>query len=171
MDEIGGRVLEGIPAHALNLRLARSTIKMRHTETWRVDKSNAVHDLVVCLTGSARYLLDGAEVTMTPGLAMLIPAGARFVGRHQAGETYTGIAQHFTLEIFGRVDLITAMELDTVATIRRWGLIEPLVRHYLDIAPGSSTTLTQHHLFMVILLEYPRRPSGVAERDACARSR
>lgn len=154
MDESGGRILEGIPAHALSLRLARSTIKMRHTESWRVDKSNEVHDLVVCLTGSARYLLDGAEVTMTPGAAMLIPAGARFIGRREAGETYTGIAQHFTLEIFDKVDLIAAMELDAVVPIRRWALIEPLVRHFRDIAPESSTNLTQHHLFMVILLEY-----------------
>ena len=154
MDETGGRVLEGIPAHALSLRLARSTIKMRHTETWRVDKSNEVHDLVVCLTGSARYQLDGIEVATTPGSAMLIPAGARFVGRHEAGETYSGIAQHFTLEIFGKVDLIASMELAPVVPLRRWLLVEPLVRHYRDIAPDSSTTLTQHHLFMVILLEY-----------------
>lgn len=154
MDESGGRILEGIPAHALSLRLARSTIKMRHTETWRVDKSNEVHDLVVCLTGSARYLLDGVEVTTMPGSAMLIPAGARFIGRHQAGETYTGIAQHFTLEIFGRVDLIASMELAPVVPLPRWPLVEPLVRRYRDIAPESSTNLTQHHLFMVILLEY-----------------
>jgi AraC-like DNA-binding protein len=154
MDETGGRILEGIPAHALGLRLARSTIKMRHSETWRVDKSNEVHDLVVCLTGSARYLLDGVEVAMTPGAAMLIPAGARFIGRHEAGETYTGIAQHFTLEIFDKVDLIAAMQLEPVVALRRWRLVEPLVRHYRDIAPESSTNLTQHHLFMVILLEY-----------------
>ncbi|MBP7003377.1 AraC family transcriptional regulator [Amaricoccus sp.] len=154
MDETGGRILEGIPAHALGLRLARSTIKMRHAETWRVDKSNDVHDLVICLTGSARYRLDGVEVGMTPGSAMLIPAGAHFIGRHEAGETYTGIAQHFTLDIFGKVDLIASMRLDPVAPIPRWQLVEPLVRHYRDIAPEASTTLTQHHLFMVILLEY-----------------
>lgn len=154
MDETGGRILEGVPAHALSLRLARSTIKMRHTETWRVDKSNEVHDLVVCLTGSARYLLDGVEVGMTPGSAMLIPAGARFIGHHESGETYTGIAQHFTLEVFGKVDLIAAMQLAPVVALSRWQLVGPLVRHYRDIAPESSTTLTQHHLFMVVLLEY-----------------
>jgi AraC-like DNA-binding protein len=154
MDETGGSLLEGIPAHALTLRLTRSTIKMRHTETWRVDKSNEVHDLVVCLTGSARYALDGADVTVEPGSAMLIPAGARFIGRHEAGETYTGIAQHFTLELFGHVDLVASMELAPVVRLPNWPFIEPLVRHYRGIAPPSSTNLVQHHLFMVILLEY-----------------
>lgn len=154
MDEIGGRILEGIPAHALTLRLARSTIRMRHTDTWRVDKSNEVHDLVVCLTGSARYLLDGREVTVDPGSAMLIPAGARFIGRRHEGETYTGIAQHFTLDLFGQVDLLASMELEPVVRLPNWGLLEPMVRRYRDISPPSSTTLMQHHLFMVILLEY-----------------
>ena len=154
MDETGGSILEGVPPDALSLRLTRSTIKMRHDETWRVDKSNEVHDLVVCLTGSAHYLLDGLEVGMSPGSAMLIPAGARFIGRHEAGETYTGIAQHFTLGIFGKVDLIASMQLEPVVRLARWNLVEPLVRHYRDVAPDSTTTLTQHHLFMVILLEY-----------------
>ena len=84
MDETGGSILEGVPPDALSLRLTRSTIKMRHDETWRVDKSNEVHDLVVCLTGSAHYLLDGLEVGMSPGSAMLIQTGARFIGRHEA---------------------------------------------------------------------------------------
>jgi AraC-like DNA-binding protein len=154
MDKTAGRIIEGIPADALTLRLARSTIKMRHTETWRVDKSNDVHDLVVCLTGSAQYMLDGVERSMEPGAAMLIPAGARFIGRRAPGETYTGIAQHFTLDLFGNVDLIGSMELEPVVRLRNWGLFEPLVRHYRDVAPPSSTTLIQHHLFMVILLEY-----------------
>jgi hypothetical protein len=76
MDETGGSLLEGIPAHALTLRLARSTIKMRHTETWRVDKSNEVHDLVVCLTGSARYALDDTHVTVEPGSGWIPPRSA-----------------------------------------------------------------------------------------------
>jgi AraC-like DNA-binding protein len=85
---------------------------------------------------------------------MLIPSGARFIGRHEAGEIYTGIAQHFMLNIFGRADLIASMQLEPVVRLARWNLVEPLVRHYRDVAPDSTTTLTQHHLFMVILLEY-----------------
>lgn len=154
MDETVGRIFEGILSDALTLRLARSTIKMRHAETWRVDKSNDVHDLVVCLTGSAQYQLDGTELTIEPGVAMLIPVGSRFIGRRAPGETYTGIAQHFTLDLFGNVDLIGSMELEPAVRLRRWALLEPLVRHYREIAPPSSTTLAQHHLFMVVLLEY-----------------
>ncbi len=154
MEKTEGRVLGGIPADALSLKLSRSTIKMRHTSTWRVEKSNDVHDLVVCISGGAHYELDGAPASLAPGEAMLIPAGARFVGRMGAGPIYSGFAQHVTLDLFGHVDLINQMDLKPTAKFSRWRVIEPLVRHYREIAPASSTTLAQYHIFMVILLEF-----------------
>ncbi|GGA59297.1 AraC family transcriptional regulator [Pelagibacterium lentulum] len=154
MDKSEGQVLAGIPADALSLKLSRSTIKMRHTSTWRVEKSNEVHDLVVCISGGAHYELDGEAATLSPGEAMLIPAGARFVGRIEQGPVYSGFAQHFTLDLFGHVDLISQMDLKRTARFSRWEVIEPLVRHYRDTSPVSATTLAQYHLFMVILIEY-----------------
>lgn len=154
MDKNEGSVLAGIPPDALTLRLARSTIKMRHTSTWRVEKSNDVHDLIVCISGSARYELDDQPLSLSPGEAMLIPTGARFVGRMQSGPIYTGIAQHFTLDLFGHTDLISQMELRPKVRLRRWQILEPLVRHYRETAPASSTTLAQHHMFMFILIEF-----------------
>ena len=154
MDKIGHSILEGIPANSLSLNLARSTIKMRHSATWRVDKSNEVHDLVVCLRGSGRYLLDNVEVKLERGKAMLIPAGSRFIGRMESGDQYTGIAQHFTLTLFDNVDLIQQMILEPVAELQDWESIETMVRYYREIAPVSTTTLQQNHLFMVILLAY-----------------
>ncbi|SFZ86819.1 AraC-type DNA-binding protein [Devosia enhydra] len=158
MDEIegagGASVLGGIPSDALTLGLSRSTIKMRHTASWRVEKSNDVHDLVVCLTGSARYELDGVSLVLEPGDAMLIPAGSRFVGWLNDGALYTGLAQHFTLTLFGNADLIGQMQLRPKARFARWDLVEPMVRHYLAIAPASSTTLVQYPIFMFILLDY-----------------
>jgi AraC-like DNA-binding protein len=86
---------------------------------------------------------------------MLIPAGSRFVGRIGAGEeSYTGIAQHFALDLFGDVDLIAQMEFARVVSLPNWDRMEHLVRLYRDIAPAASTTLAQHHLFMVILLAF-----------------
>ncbi len=155
MDETEGTVLSGIPAQALTLRLPRSTIKMRHAASWRVDKWNEVHDLIICLRGSAHYRLDDDDVTLRPGEGMLIPAGSRFVGRIGAGEeSYTGIAQHFALDLFGDVDLISQMEFARVVPLPNWDRMEHLVRLYRDIAPAASTTLAQHHLFMVILLAF-----------------
>jgi AraC-like DNA-binding protein len=155
MDEIELDVLSGIPAQALSLRLPRSTIKMRHAASWRVDKWNEVHDLIVCLRGSAHYLLDDHDVTLHPGEGMLIPAGSRFVGRIGAGESsYTGIAQHFALDLFGDVDLIAQMEFARVAPLPDWERMEHLVRLYRDMSPAASTTLAQHHLFLVILLAF-----------------
>ncbi|WEX10459.1 AraC family transcriptional regulator [Chelativorans sp. AA-79] len=154
MDKIEGGVLAGIPENALKLTLTRSTIKMQHSQTWRVDKSNTVHDLVVCLTGGGSYVVDNASYTLTPGDAMLIPAGSRFVGWHASGEAYTGIAQHFTLDLFGKHDLLSQMHYDRVIRFSRWELLEPVVRYYHAIAPASSTTLLQHHLFMFILIEF-----------------
>lgn len=154
VGDIDASVLGGIPADALTLRLARSTIKMRHTASWRVEKSNDVHDLVVCLSGSARYELGGTPLVLEPGEAMLIPAGARFVGWLGQGPLYTGLAQHFTLDLFGNVDLLSQMELSPKARFARWHLVEPMVRHYLAIAPASSTTLAQYPIFTFILLEF-----------------
>lgn len=154
MDKNEGCVLAGIPESALKLTLTRSTIKMQHSRTWRVDKSNSVHDLIICLTGSGSYVVDDEAHTLTPGDAMLIPAGSRFVGWHASGEAYTGVAQHFTLDLFGKHDLIAQMRIRRTVRFSRWELIEPLVHHYRDIAPASSTTLTQHHLFMFILIAF-----------------
>ncbi|WP_163269080.1 helix-turn-helix domain-containing protein [Chelativorans alearense] len=154
MDKIEGGILAGIPENALKLTLTRSTIKMQHSRTWRVDKSNSVHDLVICLTGGGGYMVDGGAYTLAPGDAMLIPAGSRFVGWHASGEAYTGVAQHFTLDLFGKHDLIAQMRINRAVRFSRWPLLEPVVRYYHDIAPASSTTLIQHHLFMFILIEF-----------------
>ena len=67
---------------------------------------------------------------------------------------YTGVAQHFTLTLFDNVDLIQQMELKPVVQLPNWEQLESLVRYYRSIAPASSTTLQQVHLFMVILLAY-----------------
>jgi hypothetical protein len=125
---------------SLSLRLARSTIKMRHTPSWRIDKLNPAH---------------GEEVVVEPGEALLIRAYERFVGRHGGGdELYTGIAQHFYLELFGRGDIIRQMSLRRKVRLSRWDTLGPLARHYRESAPVTSTTLIQHHQFMVLLLAY-----------------
>src|SRR5687768_17358098 len=123
MDKIEGSVLAGIPMGALALTLTRSTIKMQHTHSWKVDKSNSVHDLIICLTGSAQYEVEGETVDVEPGRAMLLPAGTRFVGYSTSRELYTGIAQHFTLDLFGRLDMISQMNLRKAVTFSRWDMM------------------------------------------------
>lgn len=153
MEETEGGILAGLPPSGLTLTLTRSTIRMLHTATWWVDKENSVHDLVIPLEGAGEYRLGGERVRLEPGEAMLIPARTPFFGRHAGGGIYSGIAQHFTLELFGR-DLIGRMRLATRARLSRWDLLAPIARHFHDIAPPSSTTLAQHHLFMVLLLAF-----------------
>lgn len=154
MDKIEGNVFAEIPVNALALTLTRSTIKMLHSPTWSIDKTNSVHDFLICLTGKAIYEIDGETIIMEPGMAMLIPANTRFVGRCLSKTLYTGIAQHFTLDLFGRLDLIAQMALRKSAPLPHWDIFEPMVRRYHDIAPPSSTSLMQHHLFMVLLMEF-----------------
>ncbi|WP_176082608.1 AraC family transcriptional regulator [Martelella sp. HB161492] len=154
MDKIEGGVLDGIAVNALNLTLTRSAIKMLHTQTWKTDKINQVHDLAICLTGRAEYKVADETFIMQPGRALLIPAGTRFVGKSLSEELYTGVAQHFTAEVFGRMDLFDQMECRMWVDLPRWAMIAPLVRHYRESSPLSSTTFTQHHLFMVLLIEF-----------------
>ncbi len=151
MDKTEGTILSGIPPAAVTVHLTRSTIRMHHSASWRVDKSNEVHDLMVCLTGQAAYDVDDRVVELSPGRAMLVPAQHRFRGRRTSDEQYTGIAQHFTLTLFGKVDLISQMDLRHDVRLSGWDYLEPLVRHYYETAPRTSTTLLQHHAFMVIL--------------------
>lgn len=142
---------------ALSLRLARSAIKMQHDHGWRIDKRNPVHDLVVCLTGQGRYRIgpEDEEVLLSAGEAMLIPAHTRFRGRHSGGpETFTGVAQHFSLDLFGRGDVIQKMTLRCAVRLSDWETLGPLARHYRETTPRESTTLSQHHQFMVLLLAY-----------------
>ena len=129
MDKIEGGILDGLAVNALNLTLTRSAIKMLHTSTWTTDKINRVHDLVICLTGRAEYEIDGDTFEMKPGRAMLIRAGERFIGRSRSKELYTGVAQHFRAEIFGRMDLLDQMEYSRWVDLPRWEMIEPLAQH------------------------------------------
>ncbi|KKX33173.1 AraC family transcriptional regulator [Rhizobium sp. LC145] len=154
MDEIEGGILSSIPPSALNLTLTRATIRMEHSQTWRIDKTNPVEDLVICLEGRGHYLIDGEPRVMEPGDAMLITRGQRFQGWNEGAETYIGIAQHFTLDIYGRYDLLAQMELQPKIRLSRWSLLEPLARHYRQGAPPSSITLGQHHLFMYFLIAF-----------------
>ncbi|MBB4955420.1 AraC-like DNA-binding protein [Agrobacterium vitis] len=154
MEKTEHTVLAGIPVNAVSLALTRSAIKMQHSPRWSVDKVNSVHDLVICLTGSARYQIDGEEIVMTPGCAMLIEANMPFAGRSTSQEPYTGLAQHFSLEVFGRMDLISQMNIRRSVTLPHWSMLEPLVRYYRESVPLSSTTLIQHHMFMVLLIQF-----------------
>ncbi|MDD2870157.1 AraC family transcriptional regulator [Neomegalonema sp.] len=154
MEKTEGGVLSGIPPSGLALTLTRSTIRMDHAPSWWIDKSNSVHDLVIALEGAGDYRIDEGEVfRLSVGEAMLIPAGTRFRGRHAEGEAYRGVAQHFTLDLFGR-DLVARMRLRPKLRFQDWDLLRPMIRRYHEIAPPSSTTLAQHHLFMVLLLAF-----------------
>lgn len=157
MDKIGYLPLSHIPMRSLSLRLARTTIRMRHPPTWRIDKVNPVHDLVICLTGRGEYRLGeaGEPVTLMAGEAMLIPAYVRFRGTHGGGEAlFTGLAQHFSLDLFGRGDIIGQMALRRKVALSDWTALEPLIRQYHDQDTGGAMTLKQHHQFMVILLAF-----------------
>jgi AraC-like DNA-binding protein len=154
MDEIEGGILSSIPPAALTLTLTRATIPMLHSRTWSIDKTNPVEDLVICLEGRGHYLIDGQPRVLEPGDAMLLARGQRFQGWNEGPYDYIGMAQHFTLDIYGQHDLIAQMELRPKVKLSRWGLLEPLVRQYRRSAPPSSVTLGQHHLFMYFLIAY-----------------
>jgi AraC-like DNA-binding protein/mannose-6-phosphate isomerase-like protein (cupin superfamily) len=155
MDISEHTLVSMLPTQALSLRLARPPIAMSHGPTWKIDKVNPVHDLVVCLSGGGRYRIEGEDIALSPGEAMMIPAYTRFRGHH-AGEkaTYTGIAQHFSLDLFGREDVLGQMRLRRHVRLSNWPVLEPLVSHYRSTPSGAMATLTQHHQFMVILLMY-----------------
>jgi AraC-like DNA-binding protein len=154
MDEIEGGILASIPPSALTLSLTRAAIRMEHSTTWSIDKVNPVDDLVICLEGRGHYLIDDEARVLEPGEAMLIRRGQRFRGSNRGPETYRGVAQHFTLNIYGLHDLIGQMELRPHLRLSRWSLLEPMARHYRQSAPPESVTLGQHHLFMVLLIAF-----------------
>ena len=144
-----------LPIQALSLKLARPPIAMTHGRNWKIDKVNPVHDLVVCLSGGGRYRIEGDDVVLSPGEAMLIPAYTRFRGHYAGdGSTYTGVAQHFSLDLFGREDVLGQMRLRRNILLPDWSALEPLVQHYRATRSGAIATLLQHHQFMVILLMY-----------------
>ncbi|SLN23479.1 DNA-binding transcriptional regulator AraC [Aquimixticola soesokkakensis] len=153
MDEIEGGVLARIPPGALSLTLTRSTIRMQHSPTWRVDKANPVEDLMIALEGRGEYLVGGERFSLEPGEAFLAPRGQRFEGWTQTS-SYLGLAQHFTLDIYGKHDLIAQMNLKRKVKLSRWDELKPLIWHYRQSAPPHSVTLQQHHMFMVVLLAF-----------------
>lgn len=130
---------------------------MQHAASWQIDKRNPVHDLVICLSGSGKYRIGNSTewITLSPGQAMLIPAYTRFRGRHGGGdEIFTGVAQHFSLELFERGDLIRQLQLRRAVELPNWDVLEPLIRQYRQTNHVSATSLVQHHRFMILLLAY-----------------
>lgn len=155
MDKIEHSLLSAMPVQAFSLKLARTAIRMTHTPSWKINKINPDHDLVICLSGSAVYDLDGEKTELRPGMAMLIPAYQRFLGQYAgSGEMLTGVAQHFSLELFGRGDVVGQMNLRRCVKLSNWDVLEPLVRHFRNTPQGTTTTLAAHHQFMVLLLAY-----------------
>jgi AraC-like DNA-binding protein len=157
MDKNEHTPLSLIPMKSLSLRLARSAIKMKHDKHWKIDKLNPTHDLIISLQGIGVYQMDGRSDTfeLHPGQAFLIPAHTRFRGEHWGGDQdYIGVAQHFSLDLFGSGDLVRQMVLRDPVTLKHWSDLAPMVRMYREISPFGYTTLAQHHQFMVILLAY-----------------
>lgn len=152
MDEIEGGILSRIPPNALALTLTRSTIRMQHSTSWRVDKANQVHDLIIALQGRGQYLINGERLTLEPSEVLIIPRNTRFIGWNEGPEAYLGIAQHFSLNIYGSHDLVDQMELRIKARLSRWDMLQPLAWHFRQSAPPGSVTLHQHHTFMVLLM-------------------
>ncbi|WP_353309496.1 helix-turn-helix transcriptional regulator [Shimia sp. NS0008-38b] len=157
MDKNEHSLLSHIPPSSLALKLARPTIKMLHHPSWRIDKLNPTHDLIICLSGGGNYLVGDMQesIRLRAGDAMLIPAYTRFQGTHYGGDgVFTGIAQHFSLTLFDRDDLITRMTLKRTVRLSAWSVLAPLVQHFRATAPHGRTTLAQHHQFMVFLLAF-----------------
>ncbi|MEO9530534.1 helix-turn-helix domain-containing protein [Roseibium sp.] len=154
MEKTEQNLFYRIPVQAFSLRLARTPIRMQHSPSWRIDKVNPVHDLVFCLTGNAQYTIGAESIALKEGEAILIHARERFRGVNTGREDYTGVAQHFTLDLFGRADLVDQMKLDRKVVLSNWPVLRPLVRHYRETAATTSPTLVQHHQFMVMLLAF-----------------
>lgn len=156
MDKTVVDILDALPPHALDLRLARSLIRMRHDVNWSVDKRNEVHDLLICASGQARYAIDGAEYTIRDGQALVIRSGSRFIGRHDRKGLYTGAAQHFELKLFGEVDLFSQIDVAPLITFSRWPAVRGMLDVLMAVTPDNRSTTQQHHLFMALLLEFMR---------------
>ena len=154
MDNIVENPVHVLPAGSLTLDLPRTLIRMHHDKKWRVDKRITCHDLLICLTGKARYLLNDEPVTISEGQALWIPAETRYRGRNIGTGLYTGPAQHFRLMLFNEVDLFSLISVRRQVTFTRWAEIRPLVKFYLQVSPKESNSLQQHHLFLTLLLEF-----------------
>lgn len=155
MDKIEHFALERIPPQSLNLRLARNPIGMQHDSQWRVDKLNPVDDLLICISGGGRYIINDKDVHLTEGEALLIPRYTRFRGRHDGSNgDFIGVAQHFTLELFETGDLIEKMSLKKKVGLKNWEKLRPFVELYRENSRTIATTLPQHHQFMVLLLAF-----------------
>ncbi|WP_417268839.1 helix-turn-helix domain-containing protein [Celeribacter sp.] len=155
MDKSEHFSLVSMPMDALRLKLARSPIPMVHGPEWSVDKVVPVHDLIMVLEGKALYEIEGTTFEMEEGEALLIPSFTRFRGRFLDGHpTYKGMAQHFTLNLFNRGDVISTMNLSYKARFKNWDNIKPIVELCLKADPDRATDVSQHHQFMVILLAF-----------------
>ncbi len=154
MDKIVENPVSVLPAGSLTLDLPRTLIRMHHDKKWRVDKRITCHDLLICLTGKARYLLNEEPVTISEGQALWIPAETRYRGRIVGTGLYTGPAQHFRLTLFNEVDLFSLIYVRRRITFSRWDEIRPLVEFYLQVSPKESNSLQQHYLFLTLLLEF-----------------
>src|SRR5690606_39199298 len=143
-----------IPAPGLTLNLTRATIRLERSRPWRIGTTPPAEGRVGCRDGRGERLSGRGRRRMEAGEAMRSDRWQRFQVWNEGPASYTGIAQHFTLDIYGRHDLIAQMDLRPKVHLSRWALLEPLVRQYRQTAPPSSITLSQHHLFMYLLIAF-----------------
>ncbi|WP_255356657.1 AraC family transcriptional regulator [Thioclava sp. SK-1] len=147
-------ILARIPPSALSLVLVRSAIRMQHTPEWSIEKSLPVEDMIIALEGRGEYQINDERFHLDPGEAMLLRRGETFRGWTNSKTGYVGLAQHFTLGIYGETDLIAQMKLKRKVRFSRWPELGAMIRTYRDTAPPSSVTLLQHYQFMVMLIAF-----------------
>ena len=154
MDKIVENPVNILPVASLHLSLPRTLIRMRHDDSWSVDKTIGCHDLFICMSGKAHYLLNDHAYTIEEGQGIWVPAGTRYRGHHGGNGLYTGVAQHFNLTIFNEIDLFSLIAVKNHVAFSRWKEIKPLVEFYMRISPTEGMSLQQNYLFLTLLLEF-----------------
>lgn len=150
------RLLDYIPPEALNLTLRNDPyFQKQHRDYWSID--NLIfneYDLIICISGSAKFSINGKSFIMDEGSVFLVPPKTPISAEHIGYDYFVAVAQHFNLKIFGELDFFKMINYNNVQNFSDWEYIQKTLERYKYLTSKRIKKFEQHSLFSIILHEY-----------------
>lgn len=148
--------LESIPPEALKLTLVNDPfIQKQHRDYWSIENLTVDEfDLIICMSGCAKFTIEDRSFMLTEGRAFLVPPGRLFSAEHIGEDFFIAIAQHFDLKVFGELDFFKMIKYEDVLTFSDWDYIKSTINRFKGLITNQKKKFEQHSLFNIIIQEF-----------------
>ncbi|MCP4297198.1 MAG: helix-turn-helix transcriptional regulator, partial [Proteobacteria bacterium] len=148
--------LDSIPAEHLSLKLTQNPyFQKQHSDYWRINGLVINdYDLFVCTGGTAEFRQGDKPVFLKEGEAILIHPHIPVYAEHRGDLTFTAMAQHFTLNIFGDLNFFSLVNLRNHIRFSDWTYVKTIHNRYKKLYGKKEKNIEWNSLFQLILMEF-----------------